>query len=73
MRDLQAPRSEAAESGSGRAKEPGVLEEDADVALNRVAKLKVASARMTVGPDGSGFGAFQEHGLISRSVCNLTK
>ncbi|XP_070009877.1 uncharacterized protein [Nicotiana sylvestris] len=67
-RDLQAPRSEAAESGtagSGQANEPRVLEEDTDVASNRMAGFGVASARRTVGidPEGSELGAFQECGL----------
>ncbi|XP_070010885.1 uncharacterized protein [Nicotiana sylvestris] len=57
MRDLQVPRSEATKSGtaeSGRAKEPRVLEEDADIASNRAARFDVASTSRTVGPDRSG-------------------
>ncbi|XP_070022879.1 uncharacterized protein [Nicotiana sylvestris] len=68
-RDLQAPRSEAAESGMasfGRAGEQRVLEEDADLASNRMAGFGVASARRTVGIDteGLGLGSFQEPGEI---------
>ncbi|XP_070025439.1 COP1-interactive protein 1-like [Nicotiana sylvestris] len=66
-RDVQVPRLEAVESGTSgfsRAKERGVLEEDVDVASNRAAGFDAASASRIVGPDGSGFGAFQEYGSL---------
>ncbi|XP_070029019.1 uncharacterized protein [Nicotiana sylvestris] len=75
-RDLQAPRSEAAESEtavSGRARGPGVLEEDVDVASNHATGFDAASARRTAGidPKGSRLGAFQEHGLPLGEIGDL--
>ncbi|XP_070019650.1 uncharacterized protein [Nicotiana sylvestris] len=51
-------------TGSGRTKELGVLEEKVDVTSNCAAGFDVASASRNVGPDGSGFGTFQGHGLL---------
>nr|XP_016435639.1 PREDICTED: uncharacterized protein LOC107761845 isoform X3 [Nicotiana tabacum] len=75
-RDLQAPRSEATESGtagSGWARGLGVLEEDADVASNRAAGFDAVSARGTAGvdPEGSRLEAFQERGLPFGEIGDL--
>nr|XP_009761959.1 PREDICTED: uncharacterized protein LOC104214058 isoform X1 [Nicotiana sylvestris]XP_009761960.1 PREDICTED: uncharacterized protein LOC104214058 isoform X1 [Nicotiana sylvestris]XP_009761961.1 PREDICTED: uncharacterized protein LOC104214058 isoform X1 [Nicotiana sylvestris] len=75
-RDLQAPRSEATESGtagSGWARGLGVLEEDVDVASNRAAGFDAVSARGTAGVDleGSRLEAFQERGLPFGEIGDL--
>lgn len=58
------PHSEAVESGMARvskAKESEVVDEDANVVLNRSARFDVASASRATGSDGTEFGALPGH------------